>query len=229
MGRAVNIQAPQRKSNLNKSMVVVVTSLLLGFIYSEAQLAIYGYKKAMSKQVKAYNKVKLISLSKEAAISDLYNKLTKQEKGKTTIATKIRRDVTGYMKSINEYMPVSDSSYVYYLQKAVEIKNIALLSFKTFYSKLIVILMTLPLFLMTGCVGLIDGLSRREKRTAELGRESSYVFHRLSGLVIKGVSILVISWLVLPISISPSYLFLSASLTLMMSVSMASSRFKKYL
>ena len=225
----MNHQSPIPKSNINKAITIILVSIILGFVYSEAQLAIYGYKSTLQNQLNAYERVRAISSVKEQSIVNIYNEMLSNKNSNSFISKDISNGAKGFAQSLQEYMPRNDDSYHAVIKKLVEVKNIALITIKIFYSKMIVILMSLPLFLMTGCVGLVDGLSRREIRTAELGRESSYVFHRLSGFVIKGISILIIGWLILPINIMPSYLFLVASLVLMMSVSMASSRFKKYL
>jgi len=217
------------RSNFNKAIIIIFASIIIGLVYSQAQLFIYGYKVTFQSQLNAYEKIRFISYEKERSVIKTYNEIFNKRNGKNLIGESIGNKAKNLVGSVNEYIPIRSDSYNFFIKKMVEAKNIGLLTLKIFFSKMIVIFMSLPLFLMTGCVGLVDGLSRREIRTAELGRESSYVFHRLSGFVIKGVSILMVGWLILPINIQPSYLFLVASLILMMSISMASSRFKKYL
>jgi integrating conjugative element membrane protein (TIGR03747 family) len=87
----------------------------------------------------------------------------------------------------------------------------------------------MPLFSLTMIAGLVDGLNQRAIRTACLGRESSYVFHRLNHYLKKGLVILLILWLALPVSITPAYVFVPVSLLMGLMVAMTASRFKKYL
>ncbi|MBM9960873.1 TIGR03747 family integrating conjugative element membrane protein, partial [Pseudomonas aeruginosa] len=47
-----------------------------------------------------------------------------------------------------------------------------------FLVRLLVLCLTLPLFLMTAFVGLVDGLVRRDIRRFGAGRESGFIYHR---------------------------------------------------
>lgn len=103
------------------------------------------------------------------------------------------------------------------------------LVFKIILAKCLILISALPLFLLFGLLGLVDGLSLREIRTAELGRESSYLFHLLNKWVLRAVLLVLCAWLALPVAITPQYVLLPLSLLLAMMVSMTASRFKKYL
>ena len=87
----------------------------------------------------------------------------------------------------------------------------------------------MPLFTLAMIAGLVDGLNQRAIRTACLGRESSYIFHRLNHYFKKGLVIVLMVWLAVPISITPAYVFIPISLMLALMVAMTASRFKKYL
>jgi integrating conjugative element membrane protein (TIGR03747 family) len=94
--------------------------------------------------------------------------------------------------------------------------------------KLMILVVSLPLFGLAITAGLVDGLNQRAIRTASLGRESTYVFHQISRHSKKLLLLLITLWLVLPVSISPALLFVPLSLLLGMLISIVSSRFKKY-
>lgn len=217
------------KSNINKAIGLFFAAIVLGVSYSVLQYTLYGYKVVIKNQLDSYRHVHGITSTNEISLERKSTKIFESLSLNEYKNTWIKKDIKSLANSIKDYIPSMTPNLKRLLKFAIEIKNIITLSIKIFFCKAVVIFMSLPLFVMTGCVGLVDGLSRREKRTAELGRESSYVFHRLSGFVIKGISILVIGWLVLPVSISPTGLFLCASIAFMLSVSFASSRFKKYL
>lgn len=95
--------------------------------------------------------------------------------------------------------------------------------------KLTILIAALPLFALTMTAGLVDGLNQRFIRTASLGRESSYVFHRLNHFFKRGLIILLALWLAIPVSITPAMMFVPVSILLSLMVSITASRFKKYL
>lgn len=95
--------------------------------------------------------------------------------------------------------------------------------------KLCIIALSIPLFTLAILAGLIDGLSQRSIRTASLGRESTYIFHKSIPLIRRIFVMLVLLWLSLPVSLSPSPLFLSLAVLMGLLASLSASRFKKYL
>ncbi len=54
----------------------------------------------------------------------------------------------------------------------------ALFTVLVFCVRLVVLLMTIPLFAMAALTGLVDGLVRRHLRKFGTGRESSYLYHK---------------------------------------------------
>ncbi|WP_019215200.1 TIGR03747 family integrating conjugative element membrane protein [Legionella tunisiensis] len=115
------------------------------------------------------------------------------------------------------------------LEKSQQFFQLVLLSSQCLLIKLIILFAAMPLFALTMVAGLVDGLNQRAIRTACLGRESSYVFHRLNHYLKKGLVILLMLWLALPVSITPAYVFVPISLLMGLMVAMTASRFKKYL
>ncbi|HGO6800147.1 TPA: TIGR03747 family integrating conjugative element membrane protein [Legionella pneumophila] len=115
------------------------------------------------------------------------------------------------------------------LEKSQQFFQLVLLSSQCLLIKLIILFAAMPLFALTMVAGLVDGLNQRAIRTACLGRESSYLFHRLNHYLKKGLVILLMLWLALPVSITPAYVFVPISLLMGLMVAMTASRFKKYL
>jgi integrating conjugative element membrane protein (TIGR03747 family) len=95
--------------------------------------------------------------------------------------------------------------------------------------KLAILVTAIPLFLLAVTAGLVDGLNQRAIRTASLGRESTYVFHKSIPLARKILFWVLGLWLAFPHALPPSPIFVSLSVLLSLVVSMTSSRFKKYL
>lgn len=115
------------------------------------------------------------------------------------------------------------------IEKSQQFLQLILLSSQCLLIKLIILFAAIPLFSLTMIAGLVDGLNQRAIRTACLGRESSYVFHRLNHYLKRGLVILLMLWLALPVSITPAYVFVPVSLLMGLMVAMTASRFKKYL
>lgn len=95
--------------------------------------------------------------------------------------------------------------------------------------KLCIIALSIPLFTLAILAGLVDGLSQRAIRTANLGRESTYIFHKSIPVIRKFFVLLVLLWLSIPISIAPSLIFLTIAVLMGLLASLSTSRFKKYL
>ena len=103
------------------------------------------------------------------------------------------------------------------------------LSTQILFIKLAILISAIPLFLLATTTGLVDGLNQRAIRTASLGRESSYVFHQLNRYFKRALLLVLSLWLILPLSITPAFVFVPVSLLLSIMVSVTASRFKKYL
>ncbi len=113
--------------------------------------------------------------------------------------------------------------------KAQQLSQLMALTSQCMLIKLMILFAAMPLFALAMVAGLVDGLNQRAIRTACLGRESSYVFHRLNYYFKRGLMILLMVWLAIPISMTPAYVFIPVSLLLALMVAMTASRFKKYL
>ncbi len=98
-----------------------------------------------------------------------------------------------------------------------------------FLVRLLVLCLTLPLFLMAGFVGFVDGLVRRDIRRFGAGRESGFVYHRAKATVVPLAVLPWVTYLTLPVSVNPSLVLLPAAVLLGTAVDIASGSFKKYL
>ena len=105
----------------------------------------------------------------------------------------------------------------------------ALYTVLTFCVRMVILTMTIPLFLLAGFTGLVDGLVRRDLRKFGSGRESSYLYHKARGTIIP---LMIVPWtvyLALPVSVSPLLILVPCSVFLAVSVHITVSSFKKYL
>ncbi|MFK4135361.1 membrane protein [Pseudomonas luteola] len=99
----------------------------------------------------------------------------------------------------------------------------------TFLVRLVILVLTVPLFLMAVSVGFIDGLVRRDLRRFGAGLESGFVYHRAKATITPLAVIPWIAYLSLPISISPIFVLLPCAALLGIAVSITAGSFKKYL
>lgn len=137
------------------------------------------------------------------------------------------------MESIAHAEPRNELDMRYWTAQSVTtIQNYVLAALFTvlvFCVRLVVLLMTIPLFAMAALTGLVDGLVRRDLRKFGAGRESSYLYHKARATI---MPLAIFPWtfyLALPISISPMLVLLPCAALLGVSVSITAASFKKYL
>ncbi|WP_313024494.1 TIGR03747 family integrating conjugative element membrane protein [Pseudomonas lopnurensis] len=99
----------------------------------------------------------------------------------------------------------------------------------TFIVRVLVLVLTLPLFIMAAFVGLVDGLVRRDVRKFGAGRESGFVYHRAKASLLPLAVLPWIIYLTLPVSVHPLLVLLPSAALLGVAVCITASSFKKYL
>ncbi|MBV6524448.1 TIGR03747 family integrating conjugative element membrane protein [Ursidibacter maritimus] len=98
-----------------------------------------------------------------------------------------------------------------------------------FVIRLMIIVLTSPVFLLAGLVGLVDGLVNRDLRRFGVGRESAFKYHHAKRAVVPVMFIAWIVYLSLPFSIHPNLILIPAALLFGIMISLTASNFKKYL
>lgn len=99
----------------------------------------------------------------------------------------------------------------------------------TFLVRLLVLILTLPLFVMAAFVGFVDGLVRRDIRKFGAGHESGFVYHRAKAALMPIAVMPWILYLTLPISVHPLLILLPCAVLLAVVANITASSFKKYL
>ncbi|CWY31707.1 putative membrane protein [Salmonella enterica subsp. enterica serovar Typhi] len=98
-----------------------------------------------------------------------------------------------------------------------------------FAVRVLILVLSIPLFVLVIIVAVIDGLCRRDLRRYGAGYESSFLYHHAKRFVKPAVylpCLLYLSWLA---SIYPNLLLLPGALLLGLAVTVVTSTFKKYL
>ncbi|TAL60407.1 MAG: TIGR03747 family integrating conjugative element membrane protein [Legionella sp.] len=149
------------------------------------------------------------------------------------ITSKVSKASTVIKRELNTVLPDNNSELDHIGEDLlITTKQVGLLISLTAHVmciKLMILLASIPLFVLAMTAGLVDGLNQRAIRTASLGRESSYVFHQLNRYFKRGLLMLLALWLAVPVSITPALMFVPVSILLSMMISITASRFKKYL
>ncbi|EPB9494614.1 TPA: TIGR03747 family integrating conjugative element membrane protein [Pseudomonas aeruginosa] len=98
-----------------------------------------------------------------------------------------------------------------------------------FIVRLLVLVLSLPLFLMAAFVGLVDGLVRRDIRRFGAGRESGFIYHRAKASLMPLAVLPWVIYLAIPVSINPLLILLPSAVLLGIATDIAAGSFKKYL
>lgn len=99
----------------------------------------------------------------------------------------------------------------------------------TFFIRLLIIVLTCPIFILTAFVGLIDGLVERDLRRFGVGRESAFKYHHAKRLI---GPIMIIAWVVylsIPFSIHPNMILIPSAIFFGFIIRTTAANFKKHL
>lgn len=99
----------------------------------------------------------------------------------------------------------------------------------TFLVRLMVLLLTAPLFVLAAAVGIVDGLVRRDIRRFGAGRESGFIYHRARASIVPLIVLPWVVYLALPVSVHPLWILTPGAMLLCLAVNLAAGSFKKYL
>ncbi|PMV25254.1 MULTISPECIES: TIGR03747 family integrating conjugative element membrane protein [unclassified Pseudomonas] len=99
----------------------------------------------------------------------------------------------------------------------------------TFLLRLLVLVLSLPLFALAALTGLVDGLVRRDLRRFSAGRESGFLYHRARATILPLAVLPWVTYLTLPVSTHPAVVLLPAAGVLLFVVGLTAGSFKKHL
>ena len=94
--------------------------------------------------------------------------------------------------------------------------------------KLLEFLLVFPLLALMCLIGLADGFAVRAIRKAELGRESTLLFHKFSKATGKIFKFGIIGFIIFPFAVTPAFILVPIALSLGLSLRETSARVKKY-
>lgn len=102
-------------------------------------------------------------------------------------------------------------------------------TFKVLAAKFLSVFASFWVFIFAAILGATDGLLARYVRTNEGGRESTFIFHRVSDTVIKIPVAIVFLYLTIPLFLNPELVVLVMSILFFMFFYIATANLKKFL
>lgn len=138
----------------------------------------------------------------------------------------------GWIKQSYVVMP-NDNDVVAFLkgiQSNIYDYLIAMLyTLMTFTVRVSILVLSLPLFLVFGIIGFVDGLMQRDIRRFTGEHESSFVYHIAKGFAVPFIVMSWIFYLAMPVSVHPNWIVTPFAALFAYAVYIATSKFKKYL
>lgn len=98
-----------------------------------------------------------------------------------------------------------------------------------FLIRVMILVLSVPLFVLVALVALVDGMVRRDLRRYGAGYESSFLYHHAKRFVKPVVFIPCVLYLSAPFAVYPNLILLPAALLMGVAVSVTMGSFKKYL
>lgn len=135
---------------------------------------------------------------------------------------------TGFQSWLQSPTKQNDWEYLIYHYTRAYLESIIYVSI-TFIVRLVVIIITSPLFLLAAFAGLTEGLMMRDLRKFGSGRESSFLYHHAKRYI---KPVMLGSWILylsLPFSIYPNIILIPAAFLFGLSICITAASFKKYL
>ena len=100
---------------------------------------------------------------------------------------------------------------------------------KVFGTRVAVLVLAMPAFVLLGIVGFTDGLVERDLRRWSGGRESAFLYHHAKRTLLPSVVGAWVLYLAWPVSVHPSYVILPFATLFAAALALTGSTFKKYL
>ena len=163
-----------------------------------------------------------LQLNPASYIKPIYNAVQHINQWITQAAKKIHR----------ESLPLNGSATLgwlnpYYQQAKVYIEAIPYVA-QVFFTRIAIILFSLPAFILSGIYGATDGLTERDLRRWGGGRESSNVYNIARKSILPVFIVACVLYLSLPTSIHPAWVIMPFVVAFGFSVRVSFERLKKY-
>lgn len=247
MSKEVRDEKPKRKKSIfRRFMGTILWAFILGFLLLLTMNAFEWYSKGydtMMNDLQQHYQTELNSLMirnafigsySMAALQFLDNKISSWIMGSEEAAEEIHLPhqflfVFVKEKSVEKSDVLFSGALTNSLKGAQKIGGMLWASFLVLSLKFISVLAAFLIYLFAALFGALDGLVVRYIRTAEGGRESTFIFHKMTETIVKIPALLIMLYLISPILINPTLVIILLASSFFLVFNIATANLKKFL
>ena len=232
---AVRDEIVKKKNTLSNYLFAICKAIfwgmVVGIIINAVMWHIEGYQALIKGTEHTYDEqIRSIVLRNKSAAKEYASSVDVMRDSTMWVGSTIAVDAEKipYFNAVEDHvMTTSTRKFVF---MAVEHVFIVLgWTFKVVIAKFLSVFASFWVFIFAALMGAMDGLLARYIRTNEGGRESTFIFHRVSDKVIKVPITIVFLYLSSPLTINPEVIVLIMSLLFFVFFYIATANLKKFL
>lgn len=213
----------ERESNhliraLSSILKVTLFSIFAALVINTISWNIYGYTSTINSLENGFSK-KIEDISNRSLSSGVFDLLVIDE-----FASHLTID-SHSIEKINAKLPgeISTPSWIPHFA------NILILTAKDHIAKILEVFSSWFLFILSYLLGTMDGLVNRYVRTVEGGRDSTFVFHKVSQRIMSVPILLLSFYLIVPLSLSPVFVIAGIAILIYVFSKVTASNLKKFI
>jgi hypothetical protein len=204
---------------LHNIVRVSVYGVIIALIINAIDCYQHGFKQTSMKITRSYDQA-LFELGGRSAMAAAY----------ISAGVKIASSYFSTLFSTNQsrwdYQHVNERNMTRVVGESCQI---ILQTVESHVAKIAAVFSSWFLFLMAYLLGTLDGLTIRYRRTEEGGRESTFVFHKVSQRILSIPTLILSAYLFLPLSFSPLWVVAGVALLLFYFSQVSAANLKKFI
>lgn len=218
---------PPPSRGLFARLLQLAGGMTIGLVVGVGINSYMGYKLGYAPMMKALHH----TLSEQLAGLGFRDKPLAEESGwvMKQIATQVVRWEQAGEQVVTKRVPTQPSTLTHWVALANRGLSLIGLTLALMAAKLLSVSISLLVLVFAALIGAMDGLLKRYIRTQEGGRESTFVFHRISDVLITAPVLLLVIYLALPIYLPPQAVVMAMSGLVFLFFTIATTNLKKFL
>ncbi|MEE9493604.1 MAG: TIGR03747 family integrating conjugative element membrane protein [Gammaproteobacteria bacterium] len=157
----------------------------------------------------------------QAANQRVYNTLV--------VKSRFRQWRRGWLSPVSATEPRFRQALKYTYRKIDDYVMASINIIQVFATRLVVIALSFPVYILFGVCALIDGLVQRDLRRYGAGREHGRVYHIAKQYHTPIILMTAFTYLSIPVSIHPNWVFIPAALLFAMTIYITATTYQKFL
>lgn len=144
----------------------------------------------------------------------------------------IKTGIVPFFQSLNILPEQAHSLDVFLFnlyQQLQDFITAALVIAQVFFLRVVILVLSSPIFIMFGIAGLVDGLVQRDLRKFGAGKESGFIYHHAKRVAIPCIFLAWVVYLSLPFSLHPGFVLIPFAILFALGINVSTASFKKYL